>query len=181
MVLLWNNHPIYNGLPQMVMEENSDIIINNEARTNSECTLHVCRTGKKKQYYTLYHEGLVILPMKCATFCNYQGNLSHQLDKAVAKARVKMAEIASRGFFRIIQIEVWDSPRLIYSKMEAFGTQFKTAKSGKVMWAYANEAFWEHWRNDKQAVKDAGFWVKKMNGEWMVFVKTVEEDVWDYS
>ncbi len=164
----------------MVMEENSDIIINNEARTNSECTLHVCRTGKKGQYYTLYHEGVVILPMAVNSFCDYNGNLSYQKDKALAKARVRMAELASCGFWRVVQIEFWEEPRVIYSKLEAFGLEFITARSGKVMWANANEAFWEHWRNDKQAVKDAGFWVKKTNGQWLVFIKTVEKDVWDY-
>lgn len=161
------------------MEETSNILVNDEAKTNSKCTLHVCRTGKKEQYYTLYHEGLAILPMRCAMFCKYQGNLSYQKDKAVAKARVKMAELFATGFWRIVQIEIWDSPRLIYSVMEAFGLEFVVAKSGKVMWAVANDEFWEQWRNDKQAVKDAGFWVKNMNDEWVVFIKT-DEDVWDY-
>ena len=91
-----------------------------------------------------------------------------------------MAELFATGFWRTVQLEFWEEPRLIYSKMEAFGIEFVTAKSGKVMWANANETFWEHWRNDKQAVKDAGFWVSKRNGQWLVFVKTVEEDVWDY-
>ena len=39
--------------------------------------------------------------------------------------------------------------------------------------------FWENWKTDKMAIKNAGFWVKKMNYSWLVFCRNDAE--YDYS
>lgn len=149
--------------------------INENARTPSQCTLHICRTGKKEQYYTLYHEGIHVLPYMSNYFCDYNGNLSHSLDKAVEKAKVRFDELVGCGYWSIVNMELHDSPRLKYKRTEAFGATFETAKSGKVMYAYATSEFWDNWKADKQKIKDAGFWVKKIDGGWLVFCKISAE------
>ena len=148
-----------------------ELNINKNARSNSQCTLHICRTGKKKQYYTLYHEGVHINDYGGNYFCDYNGNLSYNFEKAVKKAIVRFNEIVDCGYWFSVGIEYHEEPRLIYNRVEAFGMTFKTAKSGKVMWGIANSDFWNHWKKDKQKVKDAGFWVKKVDYQWMVFCK----------
>ena len=140
--------------------------------------MHVCRTGKKEQFYTLYNEGTIVKTTGGITrrryFCNYQQNLAFKKSDAMEKAedfRMKW----NNGFWDSIEIQYWDSPRMIYEKFEAFGVEFKTAKSGKVMWGRANSEFWDLWKADKQSVKAAGFWVKKLNYDWLVFCKTEPE------
>ena len=140
--------------------------------------MHVCRTGKKEQFYTLYNEGLIVKNeggvIRRRHFCNYQQNLAFKKSDAMEKAeefRMKW----DNGFWDSIEIQYWDSPRMIYSKFEAFGVEFKTAKSGKHMWARANQAFWAQWKDDKQMVKAAGFWVTRLNGNWLVFCRCEAE------
>jgi len=145
----------------------------------NKITLHVCRTGEKEQYYTLYEEGIVYSTYSTARFCNYVQNLSFKKDVALAKAQVQAALHTTHGFFGNIEIEYHESPRMIYTTMEAFGAIFKTSKSGTTMWANATPEFWEYWKADKMAIKNAGFWVKKINYSWLVFCRNDAE--YDYS
>ena len=158
----------------------NNITINKEASSNSSITLHVCRTGKKEQFYTLYEEGIVVRPYMCNYFCNYIRNLAHSKIKAMAKVEERKKELVDCGFWFTVEIEYHDSPRQIYARMEAFGAEFTTSKSGTTMWANATPEFWENWKTDKQKIKDAGFWVKRTNtGQWLVFVRRDAD--FDYS
>ena len=112
-------------------------------------------------------------------FCDFQQNLAHSLTDALDKATNRFNQMVENGFWDSVEIQYHETPRMKYNKMEAFGAEFKTAKSGKVMWAHATSAFWDFWREDKQAVKDAGFRVKKMDSGWMVFCRHSAE--YDYS
>ena len=157
----------------------NDITINNEARSYSSITLHVCRTGKKEQFYTLYEEGIVASKFRCNYFCNYIQNLAHSKTDAMDKAEKRKQELIDCGFWFTVEVEYHDSPRQIYARMEAFGATFTTSKSGTTMWAEATPEFWENWKTRKQEIKDAGFWVKKMDYKWLIFVKRDAE--LDYS
>ena len=153
--------------------------VSDKERMDNTCVLHVCRTGEKEQFYTLYHEGLIKMPYGMSRFCDFQQNLAHSLTDALDKATNRFNQMVEKGFWDSVEIQYHETPRMKYNKMEAFGAEFKTAKSGKVMWAHATSAFWDFWREDKQAVKDAGFWVKKMDSGWMVFCRHSAE--YDYS
>lgn len=151
--------------------ENKRVVVE-DSLTFSKATLHICRTGKKEQYYTLYHEGIIENGHLRNYFCSYNGNLALDLEKAYEKALLRFEDIVNSKFYRVVELEYWETPRQIYNKMEAFGTEFKTAKSGKVMWANATEEFWTLWREKKDEIKEAGFWVKRADsGDWLVFVK----------
>ena len=82
-------------------------------------------------------------------------------------------------FLTFVEVQYHDSPRMVYNRMEAFGTTFTTSKSGTTMWARATPEFWEVWKTNKQEIKDAGFWVKKFDYDWRVFCKV--EAKFDYS
>ena len=63
--------------------------------------------------------------------------------------------------------------------MEAFGATFKTSKSGTTMWAKATPEFWELWNTKEQEIRDAGFWIKKYDYDWLIFCRV--EAKFDYS
>ena len=73
----FENNTLYPVFEYITMEL-PELNINKNARSNSQCTLHICRTGKKKQYYTLYHEGVHINDYGGNYFCDYNGNLSYK-------------------------------------------------------------------------------------------------------
>ena len=151
--------------------ENKSVLVE-DSRSLSKAILHICRTGKKGQYYTLYHEGIIENGHLRNYFCDYNGNLSLDLEKAYDKALERFEDMVNSKFYRVVELQYWETPRQIYNKMEAFGTEFKTAKSGKVMWANATQEFWTLWREKKAEIKEAGFWVKRTDsGDWLVFVK----------
>lgn len=151
------------------MEDN--ITVNNESESYSSVILHVCRTGKKEQYYTLYQESLVVRKYMYNHNCHYVKNLAHTKEKAMAKAEVEKAQFIACNFWHTVEIQYHESPRMVYEKMTAFGTEFKTSRKGTTMWAYATPEFWENWKTSKQEIKDAGFWVKKFDDGWRVFVR----------
>ena len=153
--------------------------VSDNERMDNTCVLHVCRTGEKEQFYTLYLEGFLKKKLYTKRFCYFQQNLAHSLTDALEKATSRFNQLVECGFWDAVEIQYHDSPRMKYDKMEAFGAEFKTAKSGKVMWARATSAFWDLWKADKQAIKDAGFWVTKMNSGWMIFCRHDAE--YDYS
>ena len=77
--------------------------VSDNERMDNTCVLHVCRTGEKEQFYTLYHEGLIKMPYGMSRFCDFQQNLAHsltdaldKLEKHISKARKKKV---TGGFF----------------------------------------------------------------------------------
>jgi hypothetical protein len=142
-------------------------------------TVHVCRTGKKEQFYTLYYE--LIGRTKFGSFgsCRYLQNLAHDLADAMDKAQSHYESAKKRWAHNEnveVRLEVHQEPRPIYVNFEAFGLEFKMAASRKVWWSKPNKAFWDLWKQEKQAIKEAGYWVKRMDdGGWCVFQKVPQE------
>ena len=173
-VLLWNKHTLI-GILRDIVEViliDREITVVEGATTYSAIILHVCRTGKKEQYYTLYEEALVVNKIRTTHTVYYVQNLSHKLEVASEKAQNKAREYVDSKFWHTVEIEYHDSPRMVYNKMEAFGAEFTTSKSGTTMWARATPEFWEQWKTNKQEIKDAGFWVKKTDSyQWLIFCK----------
>lgn len=137
---------------------------------------HVCRTGVKEQFYTLYIESQTTWPHGAKSYyCQFIQNLSQNLDDAVVKAQKMIQE---QGIQDYTKIEVWDSPRPIYTRYESFGVEFKMSKKRTVWYAHAQEAFWEEWRTRKAEIKEAGYWVNRSDdGTWLVFKRIAPEEI----
>ena len=149
---------------------------NYEAHNNIDITLHVCRTGKKEQFYTLYVEGVRWGKYGASYWCNFVQNLSHSKTDAEQKAR----DYAKKNHYHTIchhlHLEVWDSPRPIYEKHEAFGIEMRMNKKRTIWYGHITPKFWDEWKKDKQAIKDAGYWVKKDGPTWLLF-KRIDQDM----
>jgi len=76
-VLLWNKHTLI-GILRNIVEViliDREITVVEGATTYSAIILHVCRTGKKEQYYTLYEEALVVNKIRTNHTVYYVQNL----------------------------------------------------------------------------------------------------------
>ena len=151
---------------------------------------HVCRTGKKEQFYTLYQEVAIYNEFGMNYSMNYCGNLSHTLASAVEKARVRALNVIKSGFYHDVHVDVHKTPRVVTKNYYAFtddegknGIEMKLAKSKKCYYGYlegdAGSRFWDLWKEDKDRIKEAGFWIKKMNYSWMLFMRAQATNV-DY-
>jgi hypothetical protein len=145
-----------------------------------KATMHICRTGDKEQFYTLYMEVIDSGKHWHRTYCHFVQNLAHKQADAYAKADEMREHIKAR--YEEVRIELHPQPRAIYSKFEAFGVEMKMAKSKKVWYGNINDEFWTHWKADKNAVSEAGFWIKKMVDEsnwasWVMFRKVEAEEI----
>ena len=139
--------------------------------------LHVCRTGPKEQFYTLYIEGIVRFPNGNAHYSNFVKNLAHKEVDALKEAkRIQHEECAH---FDETEIQIHDSPRPIYSHFTAFGdVEMRMAKSRKVWWGRASEKFWDLWKSDKAGIKEAGYWPKRNDdGSWLVFKRVAPMEI----
>lgn len=131
--------------------------------------LHICRTGAKTQFYTLYVER--IEPGRWGGrlhTCRYERNLAFDLNDANENAEKWLTERDLRSRYKV-EIQHHKEPRPIYATMSAFGADFKMNKRRTHWWANANEDFWAQWKKQKPAIKEAGYWVKRMEGTWLVF------------
>lgn len=131
--------------------------------------LHICRTGLKTQFYTLYVER--IEPSRWGGrlhTCRYQQNLAFDLSDAMENAEKWIEEREMRKHYAV-EIQHHSEPRPIYATMSAFGAEFKMNKRRTHWWAKANEDFWAQWKKHKADIKAAGYWVKRMEGTWLVF------------
>jgi len=146
---------------------------------NVDMTLHVCRTGEKEQFYTLYVEGVAWGEFGASYWCNYVQNLSHNKTDAEQKARDYAEKNGYHETCHHLNLEVHDSPRPIYIRHEAFGVEMKMSKKRTMWYGEANSAFWDEWKKNKQGIKDAGYWVKKDGYQWMLF-KRVEDHEKEY-
>ena len=177
-MILCNLYTLYALVININMDELPSYVSDKE-QINNISVLHVCRTGKKEQFYTLYHEGVIKREFGTNGFCDFRQNLAHSLTDALEKATDTFNQLVESNFWDAVSIQYHETPRMKYNKWNAFGAEFKTAKSGKVMWAHATPAFWDFWKAEKQTIKDAGFWVKKMDSGWMIFCR--QEAKYDYS
>lgn len=144
--------------------------------------LHVCRTGDKEQFYTLYEEVMWFNEYGCNHSIVYLGNLSHDKDKALEKAYEKAWRTIKTAMWHDVHVDFHKSPRKVSKAYHAFtdengenGIKMKLAKSGKCYWGYiegsAGRRFWDLWRADKKAITDAGFWIRKPDYDWLLFMK----------
>jgi hypothetical protein len=140
-------------------------------------TLHICRTGAKEQFYTLYIEVVATGKNWIRSYCHFVQNLAHKEVDAWAKANNMITKAFMARHNEVVHIEVHQQPRAIFSKFEAFGVEMKMAKSRKVWYGNINDEFWTHWKADKNAVKEAGFWIKRMDNSWVMFRKVEAEEI----
>ena len=146
-----------------------------------DMTLHVCRTGAKEQFYTLYQEGVCWSKYGATYYCNFIQNLAHNKVEAEAKAEAYADKRNLREVCHHLDIEVHDSPRPIYLRHEAFGVEMKMNKRRTVWFGNVGSEFWDEWRENKAAIKAAGYWVMKGDGgAWLLF-KRIEQDERQYA
>jgi len=141
-----------------------------------KAVLHVCRTGDKEQFYTLYVE------VQCtykdggrAHFCKFVQNLAHKegdaIDKATAFAQENLTHMDEA------HMEVHPEPRPIYSKYEIFGIEMKMSKKRTTWWGNINADFWDMWKTQKAEIKAAGYWIKRLDGTWLLFKKVRTSEI----
>lgn len=139
--------------------------------------LHVCRTGEKEQFYTLYVEIKTTFgDGAVGRFCHFQQNLAHKEADAIAKA----TEFAQENLTHMdgAHMEVHPEPRPVYTRYEIFGIEMKMSKNRRTWYGDANEEFWEQWRTRKAQIKEVGYWVKRMDeGNWMLFKRVAQDEI----
>lgn len=139
--------------------------------------LHICRTGIKTQFYTLYVERIEPSAWGGRLHtCRYQQNLAFDLSDAMENAEKWIEERKMRDYYDV-EIQHHTEPRPIYATMSAFGADFKMNKRRTHWWANANEDFWAQWKKQKADIKAAGYWVKNMEGTWLVFKRIAEGEM----
>lgn len=140
--------------------------------------LEICRTGPKKQFYTLYSS--FTSSHKYSQFCcrTFVKNLSQSKTDALEKTKLysKTLELEK---IREIRAVMFDSPQPVYSKCLAFGNiVMKMSKSRKIWYGTPNAYFWQIWKREKQEVRNAGFWIRKNDdGSWMLFRRVRDNEV----
>lgn len=145
--------------------------------------LHVCRTGAKEQFYTLYEEVMWYTEYGCSHSIVYLGNLAYDKDAALAKAYEKAWSTIKTAMWHDVHVDFHKSPRKVSKAYHAFtdengenGIEMKLAKSGKCYWGNisgsAADRFWDLWNEDAEAIRKAGFSIsKKGYGRWLIFMK----------
>ena len=138
-----------------------------ESKYYNNVHYEVGRTGKLQQYYTLYRF------MDCGVTgfwhrnnYSYIKNLSHDLDKALAEAEKIAGDTTS--------VDYVESPKEEYDEFKAFDLTWKNGRN--CYFSYPNNDFWAIWRDNKDSLKQMGFWVSKPKGtsEFMVFCRLDE-------
>lgn len=141
-----------------------------------DAILHVCRTGEKEQFYTLYLEVKSTKSNGAKShYCHFVQNLAHKeedaVNKAVAFAQEKLTRLDGAT------LEVHPEPRPVYTKFEIFGIEMKMSKKRTTWYGNCNETFWEQWRTRKAEIKESGYWVKRLEGTWLLFKKVEEDEI----
>lgn len=133
-------------------------------------SLEICRTGKKKQFYTLYSSCLLTRKYEKYSERKFVKNLSHCKHKAQVKAHAYARSMNTLEYDELRTL-FYDSPRPIYSKYIAFGNIHMSMSTNRKIWyGTPNQTFWNIWKIDAQGVRDAGFWVKKNSDKtWTLF------------
>lgn len=159
----------------------TEILVTNYEKMNKvDITLHVCRTGAKEQFYTLYVEGVAYGSFGASYWCQFRQNLAHDKKEAEQKARDYAKRMNYHNVCHHLTLEVWDSPRPVFNKHEAFGVEMKMSKKRTMWYGHITPAFWDEWRANKQAIKDDGYWVKKTDdGQWMLF-KRIDQNMLEF-
>ena len=139
--------------------------------------LHVCRTGEKEQFYTLYLE-VKTLKSDGATshYCQFVQNLAHKEEDAIAKATTFAQEKLAK-WLDGATLEVHPEPRPVYTRFEIFGIEMKMSKKRTTWYGNCNETFWDEWRTRKAEIKQSGYWVKRMEGTWLLFKKVEQDEI----
>ena len=138
-------------------------------------------TGRHQEFYTKYVESILSMPDFCRWSYRCIGNLSKQTEVA----RNYSEEQEALGKFDAVIFSESEPMKFTGThQLKAFGLDFTLSKNRKIFFAEANSDFWECWKNNKQEVKDAGFWLQKTTDEndntrvvWMVFTKSDGETV----
>ena len=137
--------------------------------------IHICRTGKLEQYYTQYNEGIVYHSGGMNHFQYFVKNVAKKADDATEKAFATAHEAMQTGFWHSVHVEHHEEPRPLFQRYTTFGVDMNLSNNKKT-W-YGNipreSEFWDAWKSDKTTIKSKGYWVKKMNYEWLLFRKAI--------
>ena len=118
----------------------------------------VYRTGRKRQFYTLY--SCLTGPYGFIRVCIIP-NLSFDHNSAIEKAKKYCGNA---------EIRTDKEARPVFETLEAFEMKWKKGK--KCFYGIPNQKFWSEWKENKPEIKKAGFWVSKCNdGTFLVFKK----------
>jgi len=152
-------------------------------------TYCICRTGKTKQFFTLYIERLLINGCFSKDSCFFVQNLAHDRDEAIDKVEKMVAERKEwSGHLEdhACDIDFYDSKKREYCDLKAFEMEWK--KSAKGFYIRIDKLFqedqkviWDMWRIDKDLLKGAGFSVfaGRDTGQWFFFFKNCNNDEMD--
>lgn len=154
-------------------------------------TYNICRTGKTKQYFTLYIERFLINGCFEKESCFYVQNLSHDRDIAIDKVEkiVKERKIWASKHLEdhSIDIDFYDSKKREYCDLKAFGMEWKKSVKGfyiridHLPLKEDQQMIWDMWQTDKDLLKNAGFsvFVGKDKGQWFFFFKNCDNEEMD--
>lgn len=160
---------------------NATIRCGTKDANSTDIILHVCRTGEKEQFYTLYVEGITYAKHGVHYFCNFIKNLSHNQKDAAEKATEYARNVHYLERCNRVDMEIHDSPRPIYQRYEAFGIEMKMNKKRTIWYGHINSEFWDEWRANKADIKAAGYWVKRTDtGSWLLF-KRIDQDTLQFA
>lgn len=124
----------------------------------------VARTGQKEQFYTLYRNFTACLS-------GYWFNHKYQYIKNLSfdkKTAIDEAQKLSKGE----NIVFCESAKPEIIKFEAFGLDWKQGR--KAFYAIPNFNFWKKWKENKEKIKNLGFWVSKDKKGFLVFFKYIK-------
>lgn len=125
----------------------------------------VARTGKLQQYYTLYrYVSCGVVGMWARDKYRYVKNLSLDLKQALAEAEKIAGKVAT--------VDYVEEPKKEYDEFTAFGLTWKNGKD--CYFSYPDNDFWAIWRDNKETLKQMGFWVSKKGEDFMVFCRLDE-------
>ena len=79
------------------------------------------------------------------------------------------------GFWHSVHVEHHEEPRPLFQKYTTFGVNMNLSNNKKTWYGNipSEGEFWDAWKSDKANIKEKGYWVKKMNYEWLLFRKAI--------
>ena len=140
----------------------------------------ICRTGKLKQFYTLYIYRVITSPGFYNEVYRFEQNLAHEEEDAIKKAE-ELAEINRSKGWKVL-VNVREEPRREYCDLKAFGLEWKKTEKGftSSLSEYGEDVqnFWKLWRTDKSLLKEVGFAVFKSeyDGKFYAFFRNMSNE-----
>ena len=138
-----------------------------EGEEEGVAIVHVCRTGKKGQMYTLH----MSMCFGRGRVYQYVQNLSKNKKDALAGAELFKKGLMYGEMNATIEFE--ESPRPVYTHFETYCAIKMKMNQDRTRWyEVANDEFMALWKDQQQKLRGEGYWIyKKENGENLVLKK----------